>query len=391
MTYQLDERMPRRGTLSVKWDLGQELFGDAGVLPLWVADMDFKCAPAIVEAVTERAKLGIYGYTTRTQEYLDAITGWFQKRHGWSIDASWLTDTPGVVPAISVAVQAFTEPGDAVILQSPVYNPFYDVILKNGRRVAENPLLLRNGRYDMDYGHLESLMQNGAKLMLLCSPHNPGGRVWSKDELVRLGELCAQYGIKVVSDEIHCDLVFKEHRHYPFASLSPAHADRTVTCLAPSKTFNMPGLESSFTVISNPQMRERFADRIDALAIGSVNYFGPAATIAAYNESEDWVNAVLEYVRSNRDYTVAYLAEHLPQLTPVLSEGTYLLWVDCRALELGSAELKELMYREAKIAFNEGSIYGNGGEGFLRINLACPRALLTEALERFSAAVAART
>lgn len=390
MTYHLDERTQRRGTQSEKWDHVQELFGDPDVLPLWVADMDFKCPPAVVRAVTERAKLGIYGYTLRTKEYLEAIAGWFLKRHGWRLDPSWLTDTPGVVPALSVAVQTLTEPGDEVILQSPVYNPFYDVIRKNGRKVAENPLVLQDGRYHIDYAQLESLMQNGAKLLLLCNPHNPGGRVWSKEELERLGELCAKYGVKVVSDEIHCDLVFRENRHYPFASLSQAHADMTVTCLAPSKTFNIPGLVTSYTVISNPELRQKFAARIEALAIGSVNYFGPTAAMAAYNESEDWLDAVLDYVYGNRDFTIAYLSEHLPQLSPVLSEGTYLLWVDCRALGLGAAELKRLMYKEAKVAFTEGSIYGSNGEGFLRINLACPRSLLTEALELFTAAVTAR-
>ncbi|MED4957539.1 putative C-S lyase [Paenibacillus macerans] len=391
MNYQFDERTQRKGTCSEKWDLGKKLFGDPDVLPLWVADMDFKCPPAVIGAVTERAKLGIYGYTTRPQEYLDAIIGWFGRRHGWQLNASWIANTPGVVPALSVAVQSLTEPGDAVILQSPVYNPFYDVIVKNGRKAAENPLVLQDGAYRMDYGYLESLMQQGAKLMLLCNPHNPGGRVWTKAELERLGELCGRYGVKVVSDEIHCDLVFPGNRHYPFASLSQQHADMTITCLAPSKTFNIPGLASSFTVISNPQLRQKFTDRIDALAIGSVNYFGPSATIAAYNESEDWLEAVLEYLGANRDFAVGFLAERLPMLIPVRSEGTYLLWIDCRALGLDGAALKRLMYKDAKVAFTEGSIYGRNGEGFLRVNLACSRELLAEALERFAAAVAAAT
>ncbi|WP_178019453.1 MalY/PatB family protein [uncultured Paenibacillus sp.] len=389
MTYDFDERLPRRGTFSEKWDHGRELFGDPDVLPLWVADMDFRCAPAIVEAVTERAKLGIYGYTTRPKEYLEAITGWLERRHGWSVDASWLTDTPGVVPALGVAVQELTEPGDRVILQSPVYNPFYDVIRSNGREVAENPLILEEGRYRMDYVQLESLMQDGAKLLLLCSPHNPGGRVWTRDELERLGELCLKYGVKVVSDEIHGDLIFKEHLHVPFASLSEAHAGITVTCAAPSKTFNIPGLATAYTIISNVAIRKRFAERVQALAIGSLNYFGPSATIAAYTQSEDWLDAVLDYIRDNRDFAVATLAERLPAAVPVLSEGTYLLWVDCRALRWSKAQMKQVMYKEAKIAFTEGSIYGQNGEGFLRINLACPRSLLHEALERFCAAVTA--
>ncbi|MGG3456077.1 MalY/PatB family protein [Paenibacillus rhizolycopersici] len=390
MTYHFDERLPRRGTYSEKWDLGRELFGDPDVLPLWVADMDFRCAPAIVEAVTERAKHGIYGYTSRPKEYLDAITGWMERRHGWKVDASWLTDTPGVVPALGVAVQVLTEPGDQVILQSPVYNPFYDVIRNNGREIAENPLILENGHYRMDYVQLESLMQSGAKLMLLCSPHNPGGRVWTLEELERLGELCLKYGVKVVSDEIHGDLVFADHRHVPFASLSEAHAGITITCAAPSKTFNIPGLSTAYTLISNVAIRKSFAERIKTLAIGSLNYFGPSATIAAYTQSEDWLDAVLDYIRANRDFAIAYLATHLPAAAPILSEGTYLLWVDCRALGWDKAQIKQMMYKEAKIAFTEGSVYGQNGEGFLRINLACPRSLLQEALERFCTAAAAR-
>ncbi|WP_410768571.1 MalY/PatB family protein [Fontibacillus sp. BL9] len=391
MTYEFNELTQRRGTLSYKWDQGQALFGDPDVLPLWVADMDFKCAPAIIKAVTERAAQGIYGYTVRPEAYTNAITGWFQKRHGWNIDGSWLTDSPGVVPSLSLAIQSFSEPGDEVILQSPVYNPFYDVILNNGRKLAESPLILNEGRYEMDYAQLEELMKNGARLLLLCSPHNPGGRVWTREELVRLGDLCVKYDVKVVADEIHCDLVFPEHRHFPFASLSEEFAQRCITCLAPSKTFNIPGLATSFTVISNPQLKQRFDQRLNALSLGSVNFFGPPATIAAYNESEPWLDALLEYVKANQVYAVSYLSEQLPSVAPVISEGTYLLWVDCRPLGLSSDELKRLMYEEAKIAFNSGSIYGRGGEGFLRINLACPRDLLVEALDRFAAAVKSRT
>lgn len=391
MTYDLNERTRRQGTLSYKWDQGQQLFGDPEVLPLWVADMDFKCAPAIVRAVTDRAAESIYGYTIRTKEYVDAITGWFQRRHDWAVDPSWLTDSPGVVPSLSLAVQSFTEPGDEVMLMSPVYNPFYDVITKNHRTPVECPLILNDNRYEMDYDLLEARMQQGAKLLLLCSPHNPGGRVWTKEELVRLGDLCVRYDVKVVADEIHCDIVFPEHRHFPFASLSPAFAERTITCLAASKTFNIPGLQASFTVISNPELKKRFDERIQALSIGSVNFFGPPATIAAYNESEPWLDAVLEYVFANHNFAVEYLSEHLPMITPIPSDGTYLLWVDCRALGLNSLELKELMYKDAKIAFNEGSQYGSNGEGFLRINLACPRDLLAEALNRFASAIQART
>jgi len=387
MTYQFDEQFERKGTLSLKWDLAESLFGDPDVLPLWVADMDFRCPPAIIETVKQRAELGMYGYTIRTHEYLDAITSWFSRRHHWQIQPEWLTDTPGVVPALGIAIQVLSKPGDQVILQSPVYNPFYDVIRKNGRQVAQNPLLLRNGRYEMDYEHLESLMRDGAKLLLLCSPHNPGGRVWDREELERLGRLCEQYDVRIISDEIHCDLILADKKHIPFATLSETIAERTVTCLAPSKTFNMPGLNSSFTCISNPEMKRLFDEQVQTLAVGGVSFFGPPATIAAYNESEDWLEALLNYVRGNMGYAISFIKDQMPLLNPIVSEGTYLLWVDCRKLGLNTDALKQLMYQEAKIAFNEGSLYGEQGTGFLRINLACPRPLLSKALDQFKGAI----
>lgn len=387
MSYSFDDRINRKGTQSLKWDQAVILFGGPDVLPLWVADMDFACPPAVVEAVTERSRHGIYGYTVRTDEYSAAITNWFSQRHEWEIKSSWLTDTPGVVPSLSIAVQTLTDPGDEVILQSPVYYPFFDVITHNGRKVAENPLLLRDERYEMDFEHLETLMQSGARLLLLCSPHNPGGRVWTREELERLLSLCVKYNVIVVTDEIHCDLVFEGHKHYPFASLSEEAAGRTITCLAPSKTFNMPGLQTSFTVISNRQLKQKFDQRIQALGIGSVGFFGPPATIAAYNEGGPWLDELLKYVQANHQFAVDYIGQHLPELAPVPSEGTYLLWVDYRKLNLSTSQLKQLMYSDAKVAFTEGSIYGQTGAGFLRINLACPRDLLVEALERFGAAV----
>lgn len=382
-----NELPDRRGTLSYKWDQREKLFGGEDVLPLWVADMDFKCSPAIVEAVVARASQGIYGYTIKSKEYVDAITGWFQDRHHWTMDPSWLTDSPGVVPSLSIAVRTLTSPGDQVIVMSPVYNPFYDVIVKNERTIADSPLILKDGRYEMDFVALEKHMRDGAKLLLLCSPHNPGGRVWTKEELLQLGDLCIKYDVQVVADEIHCDLVFDGNTHYPFASLSSALAERTVTCLAPSKTFNIPGLQTSFVAISNPDLKRLFDGEVSALSIGSVNFFGPTATIAAYTQGEPWLEAVLTYVKDNHDYAIQYLGEHVPGLTPVPSEGTYLLWVDCRSLGLAPVALKRLMYRDAKIAFNEGSIYGKTGEGFLRINLACPRDVLAEALTRFTQAI----
>ncbi|MDB5053523.1 MAG: cystathionine beta-lyase [Bacilli bacterium] len=387
MSYNFDRKINRYNTNSYKWDQSQKLFGDKDILPLWVADMDFESPPAVKEILNERAKHGIYGYTIITEGYLNAITSWFQRRHHWVLDPKWLIDTPSVVTALSLAVELFSEPGSSVIVQSPVYYPFYSVISMNDRKVANNPLIIRNGRYEMDYENLEEWMKAGSKLMLLCSPHNPGGRVWERNELMRLGELCQQYGVMVVSDEIHCDLVFTGKNHIPFASLSEEFAQNSLICLAPTKTFNMPGLQSSFVAISNAKIREKFAHRIKSLNLHMTNFFAPDAVQAAYDHGEVWLDELLIYLQGNIDYTMNFIAEQLPVLKPMRPEGTYLLWIDCRGLNRDTASLKELMFGKAKVAFSEGSIFGLEGRGFLRINLACPQSVLREALDRFSHAV----
>jgi Bifunctional PLP-dependent enzyme with beta-cystathionase and maltose regulon repressor activities len=386
MSYNFDTLIDRRNTRSYKWDQVGPLFGHADILPLWVADMDFPSPPAVQEVLKKRAALGAYGYAIRTDSYLEAIQGWYERRHGWSIDKEWILDSPSVVTSLSLAVEQFTSPGDAVVLQSPVYYPFYDVIRGNDRVVARNPLVLRNGRYEMDLEQLESLFKDGAKLMLLCSPHNPGGRVWERDELLRLGELCLRYGVTVVSDEIHCDLVFPDKQHVPFAALSPEIADITITCLAATKTFNLPGLHTSFIVVSNEGMRQRLDKRMKTLSLHMAQHFAQDAVEAAFNEGGEWLDAMLAYVKDNLDYALSYLSEHLPQVKPMVPDGTYLLWVDCRGLGLDRSGLKDLMFNKAKVAFNDGTIFGTEGEGWLRINLACPRSILKQALKQFGEA-----
>ncbi|CAM3831693.1 MalY/PatB family protein [Marinicrinis lubricantis] len=383
MTYDFNRLPDRRNTNSYKWDQSEKLFGNPNVLPLWVADMDFDSPPAIKDALIKRAAQGVYGYTIKPDSYVDAIVNWFTRRHGWALKPEWLCDSPGIVTSLSLAVDLFSEPGSKVILQSPVYYPFYEVIKMNGREVAKNPLLLQNGRYEMDFDHLESLMKDGAKLMLLCSPHNPGGRVWEKDVLQRLGELCLKYGVIIVSDEIHCDLTYEGHPHTPIASLSDDIAQITLTCLAATKTFNIPGLHSSFMAIPNPQLKRKFEQRIKTFSLHMMNYFVPYAIEAAYNESEGWLDELRVYLKGNVEYALSYLEEHLPEVVPMRPEGTYLLWVDCRGLGRDIDGLKKLMYQEAEVAFNEGSVFGTEGEGYLRINLACPRSVLEEGLRRF--------
>lgn len=378
-----DEIRNRRNTYSYKWDQSEKLFGHSDILPLWVADMDFESPPAVKAALERRAAHGIYGYTIRPESYVEAIISWYERRHLWKMEKEWIIDSPGIVTSLSIAVEQFSEPGSTVILQSPVYYPFYDVIRMNGRKVANNPLRIEEGKYEMDFVHLEQLMKDGAKLMLLCSPHNPGGKVWDKDTLVRLGELCQQYEVLVVSDEIHCDLVFEGHRHIPYASISKELAMRSLTCLAPTKTFNIPGLQSSFMVIPNPELRRKFQQRIKTLSLHMMNFFIPDAVQAAYNESEDWLDDLLKYLQNNLEFALDYLEEHLPEVQPMRPDATYLLWVDCRGLGKSVSELKDLMFHQAKVAFNEGSMFGVEGEGYLRINIACPRAILKEGLERF--------
>ncbi|MFC4599609.1 MalY/PatB family protein [Cohnella hongkongensis] len=390
MKYDFDRRIDRTGTACYKWDQSEKLFGRPDILPLWVADMDFEAPKEVVDAIKRRAEHGIYGYTVRTQAYYDAIVGWLSRRHGWSVDQEWLSSSPGVVPALSVAVQTFTEPGDGILLQSPVYYPFYDVIRMNGRKVVDNPLVLRDGRYEMDFELLEKQAADGAKMLLLCSPHNPGGRVWTREELEKVAEICTKHGVFVVADEIHHDLVFSGHRHVPYASLSEASAQGSITCIAPSKTFNLAGLQAAAVVIPSADTRRQYNAAIKTLSIHMESYFGLTGTEASYAHGDEWLDQLLVYLEGNRDAMLAYVKEHLPQVKAIKPEGTYMVWMDCTALSNKPEELKRLMFNEAGVAFSEGSVFGEQGAGYLRVNLACPRALLLEALEKFAAAVRGR-
>ncbi|WP_274366086.1 MalY/PatB family protein [Paenibacillus thermotolerans] len=389
MKYDFDKMMNRKNTSSLKWDQLTSLFGGEDVLPLWVADMDFPCAQPIVDALVARAKEGIYGYTIRTDEWTNAIRGWYERRHGWSIEPESILMSPSVVTSLALSVELLSEPGAGVILQPPVYYPFYDVIKSNGRQVLRSPLLLGDdGKYRMDYDSLERLMKDGAKLMLLCNPHNPGGRVWTREELGRLAELAVRYGVTVVSDEIHCDIVYAPSKHVPYATISEEAKQTSVTLLAATKTFNIPGVQSSLIVAANGKLRTKLSNRIKTLSLHMQNFFAHSATIAAFSEGDDWLDQLIPYLKGNLDAAAAFLEERLPSVRPIRPEGTYLLWVDCRALGRDVEGLKKLMFSEAKVAFSEGSVFGDQeGSGYLRINCACPRPLLMEALERFAAAV----
>ncbi|MFF2094325.1 MalY/PatB family protein [Paenibacillus sp. NPDC058174] len=383
MTNPFDQIFNRRNTRSYKWDDMKKLFGSSELLPLWVADMDFGCPPAVRKAVTDRAEMGIYGYTFFSDDYYEAITSWYSRRHGWNIDPKWIGNLPTVVTSISIAVELLSSPGDSVVIQTPVYPPFYEVVEDNDRVVAKNPLVIRNGRYEMDLPHLETLFQNGAKLMILCSPHNPGGRVWTEEELRALGALCLQYGVTVIADEIHCDLTFPGYKHTPFASLSAELSDRTITCTAATKTFNLPGIQTAYFITSNEALKKKMDKRLQVLGLNYPHHFAEAAIAAAYTEGEEWLDGLLDYVKGNLDFAIDYLSEHLPEVEPLRPEGTYLLWVDCRGLGIESRKLKKWMVEEAKLAFSLGSAFGTEGAGWLRMNLAAPRAIVEQALKQF--------
>ena len=382
-----DEVVERRNSGSVKWDLVERLFGAPDVLPMWVADMDFRAAKPIVDAVVARARHGIYGYTTRPDGVYEAIADWARSRHGWTIEREWISFSPGVVPGLAFLLLALSDPGDKVILQPPVYYPFAATIRGNGREIVDNPLILENGRYRMDLDDLRRKARAGARLMILCSPHNPVGRVWAREELLALGEICLENGVVVLSDEIHSDLLFPGQVHTPFAAIREDFARNSVVCTAPSKTFNLAGLQTAVVTIPNKELREKFDAVLDHLHLSLPNPFGLAAMEAAYRHGAAWLDELLAYLSGNLQYLTAFLEREAPSIKVVRPEGTYLVWLDCRELGLPPEDLARLMRQDAKVGLDDGHIFGPGGEGFERINIACPRSQLHEALQRIAGAV----
>lgn len=380
MKYNFDEIVPRRNTDSYKWDSSDR----DGVLPLWVADMDFRTAPAITKALIKRVQHGIFGYVRLPDAYFESVIRWFERRHAWHFEREWMIYTSGVVPALSAIIKALTEPGDGVVVQTPVYNCFFSSIRNNGCRVVSNPLQYVNRTYQIDFEDLERKTASpDVKLMLLCNPHNPAGRVWTPEELNRIGEICLRNRVVVVSDEIHCELVYPGYRYTPFASLSEDNLHNSVTCISPSKAFNVAGLQIANIIAWNPDFRQRIDRAININEVCDVNPFGVVATQAAYNEGEEWLEALLVYLKANYDYLCAFFAKMLPQIAVTKLEGTYLVWTDCRALGSTSDELQRQLLAQTGLWLNSGTLYGPEGEGFLRWNIACPRSVLQEALERF--------
>lgn len=388
MKYNFDEIVDRRNTDCLKYDFAVERGKPADVLPLWVADMDFRTAPGIIERAVADASFGIYGYTENKEDYFRAIADWYETYFDWKVERKWLVKTPGIVFAIGVAVQALTKPGEAVMIQQPVYYPFSEVIQDSGRKLVNSPLVLQNGHYEIDFADFEQkIVDEKVKLFVLCSPHNPVGRVWRKEELQRIGDICLKYGVKVVSDEIHSDFVYEGGRHYVFTTVDERFADISIICTAPSKTFNLAGLQVSNIFIPNPQIRKAFKKQVSAVGYSQVNMIGLHACKAAYETGREWLEELKQYLKGNLDYVRGYLQEKLPQIKLIEPEGTYLIWLDCRGLGLTEEKLEHLIVQEAKLWLDSGAIFGVDGEGFERINIACPRAVLEEALKRLKAAV----
>ncbi|MFI8688754.1 MalY/PatB family protein [Rossellomorea sp. NPDC077527] len=381
-----EEIIDRRGSSSVKWDLTKTVFGRDDVLPMWVADMDFLPPKDVLGALKNRLEHGIFGYTFVGDLTADSIKDWMKRRHGWEIDKTWLQYSPGVVPAISTIIQALTEPSDKVLVQSPVYTPFFSLVEDNGREIVNTQLEYHDGNYSIDFQAFEESLKTGVKLFLLCNPHNPSGRVWKKEELTKMAELCQKYNVVIVSDEIHSDLVYKSHTHTPLATLNDTFRDMTITCIAPSKTFNLAGLQASAMITPNPDIREKIASIHRKQGFFTLNTFGIIGMEAAYRHGEEWLEEILDYLQENVRVTKDFLEEHLPELKLVDPEGTYLLWIDCTKLELSDEDLKNRLLDKGKLALEPGTKYGPGGEGFVRMNIACPRKTLLDGLERLKAA-----
>jgi cystathionine beta-lyase len=388
--YDFDTVIDRLPTSSSKWSYRKQRTGVEDVIPMWVADMDFACAPEIVEAIKARAAHPIYGYTVRTDAWYNGLINWMKKRHDWSrIQRDWICFSPGVVAGFNMTIQAYSHPGDKVILQPPVYYPMKNAIFNNGRQMVENPLKIVNGRYVMDYEDLEKKIDGRTKMIILCSPHNPVGRVWTRSELEQLVEVCERKDIVIVSDEIHLDLILGKIKHTPTAIVSEKAMQRTVTLVSPSKSFNVAGLTNSAAIIPNKKLRDAFLNVLQNNSVGGGNIFGAVAQEAAYAHGEPWLEELLVYLRGNLKYFEDFLAEKIPVLKVYPLEGTYLAWVDCTSLGMDDASLKEFMLKKAKLWFDEGTMFGSGGSMFMRINLACPRSTLKIALERLEKAVKA--
>jgi cysteine-S-conjugate beta-lyase len=387
LRYDFDKVIDRTGTESLKWVYPRQVLKVAEAIPMWVADMDFEAPPAVVEAIKRRTEHGVFGYPLVPPSFWQAAIDWMKRRHGWEVRKDQMAMTPGIVPALNYCVRAFTRPGDPVIIQTPVYHPFYYAIENNGRRVVRNPLRFDGRRYAMDLDDLRTRIDAPGRMLILCSPHNPVGRVWDREELEALGRIAVERDLVVIADEIHHDLVYRGHRHHVLASLSPELAQQTITCIAPSKTFNTAGLTTAAVIAANPDLHKKFEDEEERSGFDLGNALGIVAFEAAYRCGQDWLEELLPYLEANVDFMAGFLEERVPQVRLVRPEGTYLALLDCRGLGLKPAALIDFFLKKAGVYFSDGPMFGPELEGFVRINFACPRSVLREALERVERAV----
>lgn len=377
------KEIDRSGTHSFKWGKTEELFGGDGLLPMWVADMDFQAPKAVINAFEKRINHGVFGYTFINDDVFEAVENWTRRRYNWKIDKKLLSFTESVVPAISSVIRSFTNRGDKIMIQAPVYAPFFEMIEKNDRIVINNQLKQQGNKYVVDFDHFEACLKQGVKLFILCNPHNPGSRVWSREELTKMGELCLQYDCLILADDIHADLVFSPAQYVPIASLNEDIANNVITCLSPSKAFNLAGLNAAVIIFGNQQQKEVFDYTQRKQGFFSVSMFGIIGLEVAYSEGEEWLDELLQYLQQNIKVAEQFINEHLPDIKMFAQEGTYLLWLDCRNLNLSDDKINELLLKKGKLALEPGQKYGPGGKGFVRMNIACPRQLLYEGLNRF--------
>jgi len=391
VVFEFDRSPSREHTGAVKFDARQAVFGREDVLPLWVADMDFAAPEAVTRALEERARHPVYGYSLFPDSLYDALMTWFAHRHNWRIERDWILMAPGVVPSLHASCLAFAEPGEGVIIQPPVYPPFFSSVQQTGRRVIENPLVLHEGRYQMDLAHLEQCAaRDDARVLMLCSPHNPVGRVWTAAELRQVLDIARRHGLVVVSDEIHCDLVYADKPGHTMLAAIAKPEDALVTAVAPSKTFNMPGLGLSALVVPDPARRQSLKAVFDSMHMTQCNPFSTAGFEAGYRHGEAWLDELLPYLQESRDVVIRFLHQRIPEIVAIETEGTYLLWLDCRALGLEDRALKRFFVDEAGLGLNPGISFGEAGSGFMRLNLGSPQSVLMEALARLERAVTSR-
>ncbi len=386
MKYDFNKTIERRGSNSVKWDATVAFFGEKDVLPMWVADMDFQTPPFVINAIQQQLNRAVLGYTFAGEEWYSSIISWLKKRHEWDVEAKSLTFVSGVVRGQAHALQCFTEASDKVMVMTPVYHPFFQVTKHLHRQVVFSPLHIENNQIDIDFNRFENDIK-GCKMLILCNPHNPGGRVWTKEELQTIAHICNKNNVLVISDEIHADLTLPGYRHLPFTTVSAEAAEIGITLMAPSKTFNMPGVSSSFAIVENEQLNRQFQAFMQAGEFDQGNMFAYASTVAAYRQGEEWLEQLLQYIQNNIDFTEHFLQTELPAISMIRPQASFLIFLNCKKLNLEQPELEKLFLNKARLALNSGTTFGQGGEGFMRLNVGCPLGTLQEALYRMKTAL----